>query len=143
MEVGDISYVTEMVMRFLLGEVAWNHIMDPFHAEVVACLQGVQAAIDLGAHRIILETDALLVKQAVDSRSWSLSLVGGLITEIQDLVFLNCNDFKTFDVPRSCNGAAHALAALGCECSENGDPIVDPIPDCIMSIVAADCAAHE
>jgi hypothetical protein len=40
--------------------------------------------------------------------------------------------------------ATHALAVLGSECTEeNDDPIVDPILDCIRSIVAADCAASE
>lgn len=44
------------------------HLLDPFHAEVVACLKGVQAAIDFGISRAMVETDALLVKQAVESR---------------------------------------------------------------------------
>jgi hypothetical protein len=35
-----------------------------------------------------------------------------------------------------CNKAAHALAAVGRECEEGTNPILDIIPNCIMNIVA-------
>jgi hypothetical protein len=39
------------------------HALDSFQAEVVACLQGLQAAIDLGVTRVHMETDAIQVQQ--------------------------------------------------------------------------------
>lgn len=32
----------------MAGKGRLDHVMNPFHAELVACLQGVQAAADLG-----------------------------------------------------------------------------------------------
>jgi len=49
------------------------HLLDAFQAEVVASMQGIQAAIDLGISRVVIETDSLLVQQAVTSNQWNLS----------------------------------------------------------------------
>jgi hypothetical protein len=63
--------------------------------------------------------------KAVESISWELAVTGGLIKEIQELAHLNCVAFMVSFVPRSCNGIAHALAAMGCVCGEDDDPIVN------------------
>jgi ribonuclease HI len=39
-------------------------VLDSFQAEAVACVQGLQIAIDAGIAHVTVETDALLVKQA-------------------------------------------------------------------------------
>ena len=109
----------------------------------MACLQALQAAIDLGKSRVHLETDAVQVQQAVESQRWDLSMAGGLIREIKELVSLNCVEFKIRAVPRSCNRVAHDLAALGCVCSVDDDPIMAHPPDCILNIVAAERADTE
>jgi len=44
-----------------------NHALSAFQAKLVACLQGIQVATNLGIGRLILETDALLVQQALTS----------------------------------------------------------------------------
>ena len=49
------------------------HLLDAFQAEVVASMQGIQAAIDLGISRVVIKTDSLLVQQAVTSNQWNLS----------------------------------------------------------------------
>jgi ribonuclease HI len=64
--------------------------LDSFQAEVVACQQGLQAAIDLGVTRVHMETDGIQMQQAIQSKSWELSAVGGLIEEIQEITQLNC-----------------------------------------------------
>lgn len=56
---------------------------------------------------------------------------------------LNFSSFQWIAVPRTCNKVAQALAAAGCVCEEGGNPVLDPLPDCIMELVAADCAAAE
>lgn len=58
------------------GRGRLSHILDPFQAEVVACLQGLQAAIDLAISRVHLDTDPVQVKQAVESQRWDL-MAGG------------------------------------------------------------------
>lgn len=47
-------------------------------AKIIACLRGAQAAIDQGISNLIMETDALLVKQALQSEDFGFpQLVGG------------------------------------------------------------------
>jgi hypothetical protein len=41
--------------------------MDAFQAEMIACLQGLQVAIDIGARKIVSEIDAMLTQQAITS----------------------------------------------------------------------------
>ena len=43
----------------LIGRGRINHLLSAFHAEVIAGLQGVLAALNLGVSRLILETDSL------------------------------------------------------------------------------------
>lgn len=38
------------------GRGQLNHLLDSIQAEMIACLQGVQAAIDLGISRVVLES---------------------------------------------------------------------------------------
>ena len=42
-------------------------VFEPFHAELIACLQALQRAPELELQRVILETDALMVVQSVMS----------------------------------------------------------------------------
>ena len=42
-----------------------GHASDAMHSELIACIQGVRAARAQGMGRIILETDALQVNQAL------------------------------------------------------------------------------
>jgi ribonuclease HI len=44
-----------------------NHVLDVFQAELIACLQGLQRAADLGITKIILATDAIQVQQATEA----------------------------------------------------------------------------
>jgi hypothetical protein len=43
-------------------------VMDAFQAEMIACLQGLQVAIDIGARKIVSEIDAMLTQQAITSK---------------------------------------------------------------------------
>lgn len=52
------------------GTGSLEHIFDPMHEEVIACIKGVIAAVQLGIARICLETDALQVKLAVSSSDY-------------------------------------------------------------------------
>jgi hypothetical protein len=66
-----------------------DHLLNPFQAEVIACLQGAQAAVDLGISRAIIETDALQLCHAMKSSDYDLSEVGLLIQELRSLVSNN------------------------------------------------------
>ena len=84
-----------------------------------------------------------MVKFAVEAKDWGLSVPGRIIQEIQELASLNFVSCIFSAVPRECNKAAHVLAALGCEREEGDVPFLDPILDCIRSIVTAESAVHE
>ena len=73
----------------IAGRGRLPHLLDPFQAELIACLQGIQAAIDIGITKIIVETDAVMVKFAVEAKDWGLSVPGRIIQEIQELASLN------------------------------------------------------
>jgi hypothetical protein len=71
-----------------------ERVLDPFHAELRAAVEGVRAALQLGMGHILLETDAVIVKQAVQSSDFELSTAACLITELKDLVIV---DFLSWD----------------------------------------------
>jgi ribonuclease HI len=48
------------------GHGRLGKVLEPMHAEVVACLQAVQRAAELGIQIIVLETDATVVVLAVN-----------------------------------------------------------------------------
>ena len=62
-----------------------ENVGEAFHAEIIACLQGIQRAADLGMQRMILETDASMVAQATKSTDYDRSSASGLIWEMKDL----------------------------------------------------------
>ena len=91
----------------------------------------------MGISRIELETDARQVQQAFESKCWEQSVVGSLISELKELVALNCTLFNLQVVPRSCNRVAHELAALGRVCSVEEALILPHLACCIQSIIIA------
>jgi ribonuclease HI len=118
-----------------------ENVGEAFHAEVIACLQAIQRAADLGVQRVILETDASMVVQAVKSSDYNRSSAGGLIWEMNDLLASNFASFAVNHIPRSCNMVADSLAALGASLSVGAVPVMDSIPNCIRRLVANDLAA--
>jgi len=69
----------------LAGSGRVNHLLSAFQAEMIACLLGLQAAINAGVRRLIMETDASMVQQ--DHYSYSTS--SGLVEEVKSLVDSN------------------------------------------------------
>ena len=85
-------------------------LMNPLHAELFACLVGVRMAASMGLSRVILETDATLVKAALEGDEYWLSAWSGIITEIQLLLMSEFSSFSICVCPRLCNSIADALA---------------------------------
>ena len=81
--------------------------------ELIACMQGVQAALNLGIGRLLLETDALMIVQAMNLDAFDAMAEGVTLEELKFLVRVNFSDFKCNFLSRVGNRAAHALAALG------------------------------
>jgi ribonuclease HI len=120
-----------------------DHVLSPFHAELIACLQGIQMAVDLGIGRILVETDAQEVARAIKSADFDLSAVGHLIDEIKSLLCSNFISFECVHISRDCNRAAHKLAALGHLCNDGEEVITNSAPDDVLVIVANDLLVNE
>lgn len=127
----------------LSGRGIINHLLSAFHAEVIAALQGVQAAVNLGVSRLILKTDALILQQELASEAYRAKPKGELVQELKSLNSTNFSFFVCLFKRRECNRVAHALAELGYACSEGEELISSSIPDIVNVFVAADLLADE
>jgi hypothetical protein len=78
----------------ITGRGKVEHLLNAFHAEVIACLQGLQTAISLGVGHLILETDAQDVVQGIKTNNFLDSAIGHLLAEIKSLVRLNLFTFE-------------------------------------------------
>lgn len=119
-----------------------NHLMTPMQAELIACLQGVQLAANLGIGRLILETDALEVVKAIKTSAYNYAAVGYLVEEIKSLIELNFISVECVFACRICNRAAHELAALGLACNEGEEEFTNSLPQSVSVIVADDLSAE-
>jgi ribonuclease HI len=120
-----------------------DHVLSPFHAELIACLQGIQMALNLGVHRLQVESDAQEVVKAINSDAYDMSVAGHLVEENKSLASLNLISFECVHVSRDCNRAAHELAALGILCNEGEEVFTNSIPENVMVFVANDLLANE
>jgi ribonuclease HI len=127
----------------LIGRGRINHLLSAFHAEVIAGLQGVQAALNVGIRRLILQTDSLMLQQELTSVMPCARPEGGLMNEMKSLVASNFTAFECVFKRRECNRPAHVLAELGFECVEGHELITSSIPNIVNVLVAADRLADE
>ena len=116
-------------------------LRDAFQSEMEACLAGVMLADAVGVERIVVETDSLVLVQAIKYSSHRLAPTGGLICEIQSLLASNFTAFVVEFVPRTCNRVAHALAAIGCKCPQGTSLRWENVPSFVEDLVTSDRAA--
>ena len=112
-----------------------------FRAEMIGCIQGLLATINVGITNLILETDAKLVQQAVNHGDYRASLAGSLLEELDSLVSSNFNSFVCLAIPRDCNKVAHELTILGCACAEESEPVLSSLPDHVNTLIADEQSA--
>ena len=115
----------------LSGRGRMDHVFSPFHAKLIACLPGIQMAVNLGIGRLQVESDAQEVVRAINSDVYDMSVVGHLVDEIKSLVFSNFISFECIHVGRDCNRAAHELAALGYLCTEGKELVTNSMPESV------------
>ena len=63
----------------ITGRGKVDQLLNAFQGELIACLQGIQTAIELGIGKLIVETDAKMVVQALSSNAFDDSAVGVLV----------------------------------------------------------------
>ncbi|KAF8696155.1 hypothetical protein HU200_037049 [Digitaria exilis] len=92
----------------------------------------------MGMAQVILETDSLMVKLAVEGHDYDMAATEGLIQELKNLVKFEFQSCSVDFCPRSCNSVAHALAAYGKTLDLGAELIVDESPDLVQVLVAGD-----
>ena len=98
----------------MVGTGKEQFLQSAFHAELLGCLAGLKAAVQLGIRRVVLETDASLVKAALEDDAYRLSTISGFTTELRLLLMTEFVSSKISVCSRSCNKVADAIAAFGC-----------------------------
>ena len=76
-------------------------LQNAFHAELLGCLAGLKAAANLGIQRVALETDAVLVKTALEDDAYRLSAMSGIVTELRLLLMTDFGSYKVGVCPRT------------------------------------------
>lgn len=101
------------------------------HAELVACLQAVQKAVELGIQKIV---------QALSTECVDQNTTSGLVWELKDSIHCNFVSNVVTHNARSCNLVAHSLVAAGVGLTPHIAAIQGSIPICIQIMVANDLA---
>lgn len=86
------------------GRGVVQYALDPLQVELMACLKGVKSAMEMGISKIVVETDALLVKQSVESFSHEDCPYGGLVTELRMLLDFDFLSARVEFKHRDCTG---------------------------------------
>uniref|UniRef100_A0A8R7RCL6 RNase H type-1 domain-containing protein n=1 Tax=Triticum urartu TaxID=4572 RepID=A0A8R7RCL6_TRIUA len=90
-----------------------EHVSDTLHTEALAMLHAVNVAIRIGCDRLILETDSLLLKQALTSNIYDLSHLGAIFRDIKCQHRVGLSHVSVKHCSRECNHVAYTLAAHG------------------------------
>ena len=118
------------------------HLRDALHSEAVACLAAIEGAINIGANRIIFESDSSTLVRAMKTRNFDKALIGVLVKEARSICILQFGSCLFSFSRRECNSVAHELANLGAS-SESQDSVwVDEAPECVVSLLARDIMAE-
>jgi hypothetical protein len=100
-------------MLMAAGAGQLEHVSDALHSEGLAMLHVVNAAFQLGCNRIMVETDSMVLKQAVTTDAYDLSQLGALFGDIKFQLRAGLSDVSVTHCKCLCNQAAHSLAVLG------------------------------
>lgn len=117
------------------------HLLDAFHSEVMACKASIEAAEELGIAKIVIETDSMLLKLALDSNSFALAATGGIIHEIKSMLNDSFVLWNSSFCPRECNRVAHAMPAQSCMCPRATTLCWSTTPRGVEDLIAGDCSS--
>uniref|UniRef100_A0A8R7TS40 RNase H type-1 domain-containing protein n=1 Tax=Triticum urartu TaxID=4572 RepID=A0A8R7TS40_TRIUA len=68
-------------------------LASPLQAEATACIKAIEAASELGIHRVIFESDSLQLVNALKTGEYDKSSIGVLLREVRSIC---CASFDAF-----------------------------------------------
>lgn len=110
----------------------------PLHAEAMAALKGIERAAALGMQRIILETDAAVLGNALNSDDMDSSMYGCLFRHIKAFLASQFDQFQVLVCPRECNRVADSLASHGASVMASSSLFMSEAPEFVYSLVSGD-----
>ncbi|XP_062155310.1 uncharacterized protein LOC133863384 [Alnus glutinosa] len=113
------------------------YIVDPNAAGTIAAWSAVQFGREMGANRIVLEGDSMVVVSALRASESCDRLFGQLIDNIKSY-FSHFSPVKVNHVRREANVAAHVMAKMAISNLLNHS-WVGECPRFIQDVVAAEC----
>lgn len=117
---------------------------DALMTEATTCWKAIEVAVAHGISRLQLETDSVLVRDAIQSTSLDQTSSGVIFKDIRAMIKEHFYLFEYFYVPRTCNSSAHEIAAIGLNQSSGSEFVWEyPIPEFVSSQVAGILARHE
>ncbi|WVZ95969.1 hypothetical protein U9M48_041787 [Paspalum notatum var. saurae] len=123
----------------LAGAGRLEGVTDVLCAESHACLAALDAAMEHGISRVIVETDSASLVEGLKTNAFGQAPCGVILKEIKELCRLHFDSVEVMHAPRSCNRCAHKLAKLGI--SRDPDQSIvwsDPLPDSVSVFVLGD-----
>lgn len=144
------SFVTwGVVIRDDAGEVMLTragrkeHVANPFAAEATVMSEAVSMAAEVGALRVIFETDSKLLSKALDFTKVDSSPYAAIIedTKFQLKMWFSQHSISVYR--RSANSVAHELAKVGRSCLPHDSASWDSIvPPSVVVCVSGDLPVH-
>ena len=120
-----------------------SHIANSLQAEAYAMKYAIQEAARMGCVNIILETDAMNLKQAMISDDMDDSELGAMFTEMKCIIRTSFKCCKIEWCSRSCNSVAHCLAAYGVSQEFGSYQLwLAPFPCIVKNLLAGVCPAY-
>ncbi|XP_073363127.1 uncharacterized protein [Aegilops tauschii subsp. strangulata] len=114
-EAGAWGFIARDEMGNFIAAAAGKleHIRSPLQAELSACMMAIDGAADLGAQRVVFESDCLTMINALNGREYDAAELGVLFREARSLCRLSFESYDFKFCRRGCNLIAHNLAQFG------------------------------
>jgi len=120
-----------------------ENISDALHAETLALLNVLNATAKMGFNQVIFEMDSAVLKQAISSEDYDLAPLGALFQEIKFQLRVAFENVNPYVCHRSCNNAAHVLAAHGASLGDGKYEIwLGQFPELVLNSVAGDLTSR-
>ena len=128
--------------KLVAGAGKLDNIADPLQAEAMAMYNAIWEAERMGCRKIILETDASNLKQAVCTKDYDNSALGMLFKDIKARIRMSFQCCKINVISRDCNKVAHCLAGYGVRQGKGYYQVwLKPFPSFVQNFVAGSSPA--